>query len=200
MALCFAVYIGTAEVFFNLYYIHQYYPYAVSVLILGGLGYIFGSLLSLPDKRAWLGLALFAIVLAAGGREYLREFYSLQSTNAPGKPSAAAWIDRTTRPNDAIAIFGWGYSPELPYQSHRRAIMDWQPDPAWQKAPSAYDTFQKAIDNEGKANIAAVVVCYGARVPTLPQYLKELGMPATPQAHEDGCDLYERDPLAQGSQ
>jgi hypothetical protein len=197
MALCFAVYIGTAEIFFNLYYIHQYYPYAVSVLILGALGYIFGSLLGLPDKRAWLGLALFAIVLAQSGRAYLRDFYPLQSTSAPGKPGAAAWIDRTTRPDDAILIFGWGYSSELPYQSQRRAIMDWQPD--WQPESTVYNTLQKAIDNEGAANIGAVVVCNRSQ-PGWPAYVKELGMPATPQAYEDGCDLYERNALPQGSQ
>jgi hypothetical protein len=189
MALCFAVYIGTAEIFFNLYFVHHYYPYSVSVLIIGGLGYTFGSLLGAPDKRAWLGLALFAVVLAAGAREYHRDFYVTQNTNAPGKPSAAAWIDQATQPSDAIAIFGWGYSPELPYQSHRRAVMDWQPE--WPSAPLANSAFQKALDNQGAAHIGAVAVCFGVD-PALPQYLLELGMPATPQTRLDGCDLYKR--------
>jgi hypothetical protein len=116
---------------------------------------------------------------------YSRDFYYVQKNNAPGSPDAAAWIDSATRPTDAILIFGLGYTPEIPYQSHRRAVM--ATDQSLMN-----NSLQKAIANEGPANIGAVAVCSGFQAPSLPNYLNELGMPAEPQAHFNDCYLYRR--------
>jgi hypothetical protein len=176
----------TIEIFFNLHYVHEYYDYANAVFIIAGVGYIFAKLIELPDKRAWIGVALLAIMLMTCVYRYRHRYYELQKTNAPGKPAVAALIDRVTRPDQLILIFGWGYSSELPYQSHRRAILA-----SW---PESVGGLEPVIDEVGRENIALVVACYDPD-PRLASTLRKLRMPSSNVIHADGCDVYSRSPI-----
>ena len=179
--LCFALYLSTIEIFFNLHYVHQYYDYANAIFIIAGVGYSLSKLIELPGKRAWVGLALLALTLITCGYRYRRRYYELQTTNAPGKPAAAALIDRVTRPDQLILVFGWGYSSELPYQSHRRAIMA-----SW---PESVGGLEPVIDEVGRENIGMVVACYDPD-PRLASTLQRLAISPSNVTHADGCDLY----------
>ncbi len=183
---CMALYAGTIELFFNLHYVHQYYAYSNAIFIVAAVGLLLGALLGLPGRRAWVGVALFAGVLVTCSYRYFHSYYTLQNTNAPGRPSAAALIDRTTRPEDVILITGLYWSSEFPYQSHRRAIMAFWPE-------RGSTRLQQAIANEGPTRIAAVVVCdEGRSEARLPGLLQETGMPRATAVHADNCDIYER--------
>ena len=183
---CVTMYFITIEIFFNLHYVHQYYDYANAVFIIAGVGYILANLIELPDKGGWIGVVLLALTLMTCGYTYRRGYYELQTTNAPGKPAAAALIDRMTRPDQLILVFGWGYSSELPYQSHRRAIMA--------SRPESIGGLESVIDGVGRENIGMVVACYGPD-PRLASTLHKLAMPASTVIHVDGCDLYRRSPV-----
>jgi hypothetical protein len=194
--LCLALYLGTIEVFFNLHYVHTYYAYANAIFVVVAVGVALGSVVEMRGWRGWLGVLAFVFVLGCCGYNYFfgrfygfHSIYQLQRTNALGRPSAADFIVRSTRPDDVIVILGLDWSSELPYQTHRRAIMDPWPD-------RSSEPLKAAMENQGTERISAVVACGENRAtPRLRATLELSSMPDAPQFRADGCDIYLRKPI-----
>lgn len=189
--VCLALYVGTIAVFFNLHEQHEYYPYSNAIFLVVATGVLITSVLKISGPRAWIGIALLVLVMSACAYRYFTYFYPFQVRNAPGRPHVAAIIDQATRAESVILILGLDWSPELPYQTHRRAIMD--AAFVGNFGPWSLEPVEHAIANEGAQNIAAVVACdqgrYGSRLPAL---LQNVGMARATDLHADGCDIYER--------
>jgi hypothetical protein len=189
-AVCVALYVGTILLFFNLHVVHEYYPYSNAIFLVVGIGVLITCVLKISGPRAWIGVALLVLEIGACGFRYFTHYYPIQSTNARGRPEAAAIIGDTTQPQDVILITGLDWSAEFPYQSHRRAIMDTtlgRSPASWTLPP-----IKHAIANQGAGKIAALVACdlgrYGPRLSTL---LQEVGMPQSTNLRADDCDIYE---------
>ena len=192
-AACVTLYIGTILVFFNLHLVHEYYSYSIAVLLLIAIGVLISAILKVPGQRAWLGVALLTFQMAACGYRYFSHYYPLQRKNAPGRFQAAALIDRITKPQDVILILGLDWSAELPYQSHRRAIMDAtfvRDSDSWGMEP-----VRRAVANQGPQNVAALVACdKGRDGMRLSKLLQDVGMSHAAAMHADDCDVYARTP------
>jgi hypothetical protein len=193
--VCLVLYIGTTLTFFNLHYIHEYYPYSTAIFLVVATGELIASVLKTRGPRAWIGVALLVLMMAACVVRYSVRYYPVQHANAPGRPEAAALIDSTTGPESVILIIGLDWSSEFPYQSHRRAIMDtgWGWPRYGSGQTSGHIPIEQAISNVGPGNIAALVACgkgrYENRLPTL---LEDVGMPVTTYLSADDCEIYER--------
>jgi hypothetical protein len=189
---CLALYVGTILVFFNLHVVHEYYPYSNAIFLVVGVGVLIASILRFPGRRAWIGIALLVLELAACGDRYFTRYYPIQFRNAPGRPEAARLVDTTTTPQSVILIAGLQWSAEFPYQSRRRAIMDafFPQTHDWTVGP-----VEHAIRNQGAENVRALVACdqgrYGPRLFTL---LEDLGFAHSTDLHADSCDIYEYKP------
>jgi hypothetical protein len=188
---CLVLYVGTIFTFFNLHVVHEYYPYSIAIFLVVATGVLITSVLKIPGSRAWLGVALLAIEMAACGFRYFRHYHPIESKNAPGRPEAAALLDSTTGPQSVILILGLDWSSEFPYQSHRRAIMDATFDPKshpWSRGP-----IEHAIANQGPLNVAALVACdQGRYEPHLSILLRDIGMTSSTNLHADNCDIFEQ--------
>jgi hypothetical protein len=189
------LYIGTTLTFFNLHLVHEYYPYSTAILLVVATGALIASVLEIRGPRAWIGVALLVLVMAACAFRYSTHYYPIQHKNAPGRPEAAALVDNTTGPESVILILGLDWSSEFPYQSHRRAIMDtpW----GWHRYGSGQtlglEPIEHAIFNEGPGNVAALVACdEGRHEDRLPALLQDVGMPLATNLRADDCDIYER--------
>jgi hypothetical protein len=173
--------------------VHEYYPYSNAIFLLVAAGALITSVLKIPGRRAWIGVALLVLQMAACGFRYFTHYYPIQSRNATGRPEAAALVDSTTGPKSVILILGLDWSSEFPYQSHRRAIMDatfgQKPD-SWSTRPTEH-----ALENQGAQNVTALVACddgrYGTRLSIL---LRDASMPHATALHANDCDIYERLP------
>lgn len=189
--ICLGLYIFTSLLFFNLHLIHEYYSYSSVIFLLVGAGLLIADLLLLPGRRAWIGFILFVGLVATCAYRYRARYYFIQRSNAPGTPHLAAIIDSTTQPSGVIIITGLDWSPELPFQSHRRAIMD--PGAAKFWAGSDLGPMTAAIRNQGPASIPEVVSCDSMRGTghTL-AILHLVGIEGSPALHADGCDIYLR--------
>jgi hypothetical protein len=188
---CLVLYIGTTLTFFNLHFVHEYYPYSTAIFLVVATGVLIASVLEIRGPRAWIGVALLVLMMAACALRYSYHYYPIQNKNAPGRPEAAALIDNTTAPDSVILILGLDWSPEFPYQSQRRAIMD--TNFLRKELVSNSGPVEHAISNAGPKNIAALVACgEGRHEDRLPALLKELGMPLATNLHADDCDIYER--------
>jgi hypothetical protein len=122
---------------------------------------------------------------------YFSHYYPIQKNNAAGRPDVAALIDKVTDSRDVILITGLDWSAELPYQSHRRAIMDATFDPkvhTWNSGP-----IEQAIASLNPQKVAALVACdkgrYGSRLSIL---LNDLSFIPKTDLHADQCDVYAR--------
>jgi hypothetical protein len=189
-AICVVLYIGTIETFFNLHVVHEYYPYSIAIFLVVAVGVLITSILKIPDSKAWIGVALLILQVGACGHRYFIRYYPIQSINHPGWPAASAFIDRTTRPQDVIVIVGENWSPEFPYQSHRRAIMN-----VLNLQIKNWDlvTVEQVVRNTGVQNIAAVVACSDGRSePGIATLNRDIGMSQTAVFRANDCDIYER--------
>ena len=186
-AACVALYVGTPLVFFNLHIVHEYYSYANAIFLLVATGVLIASVLKTPGPRAWIGVVLLVLEITACGFRYFTHYYPIQSRNAPGRPAAAALVESTTKLQSVIVIVGLRWSPEFPYQSHRRAIMDATFD-HWSIGP-----IEHAVANQGPENIAALVACdQGRYEPHLSTLLRDVSITQATNLHADNRDIYER--------
>jgi hypothetical protein len=184
-----ALYVGTILLFFNLHVVHEYYPYANAIFLVVAVGALITSVLSIPGRRAWVGVALLVLQLGACADRYFTHYRPIQITNAPGRPEAATLVDTTTAPQSVILITGLEWSAEFPYQSHRRAIMDafFPETPTWTVGP-----VERVIATAGPKSVTALVACdQGRDGPRLSTFLRDLGLAHSTDLHADNCDIYE---------
>jgi hypothetical protein len=190
-ATCLLLYAGTTMLFFNLHVVHEYYPYSTALFLVVAIGAMLAPTLDRPGRKAWVGVALLAIEMAACVVYYHSRYYPIQSFDSPGRPQAAAIIDRITSIQDVILITGLKWSPELPYQSRRRAIMD--PEFFVDGHLQGPDVMRQAIQNVGPKGISAVVACdTGRNSERLKMLLQLAGTGYEAQLHGDDCDIYEK--------
>jgi hypothetical protein len=189
---CLSLYIGTILIFFNLHVVHEYYPYANAVFLVVAVGVLITTILKIPGKRGWIGVALLVLMMVACGSRYFAHYYPIQIRNAPGRPQAVELVDKIAGPESVILIEGLEWSAEFPYQSHRRAIMDsfFPETPSWGVGP-----VEHAIANEGPMNVTALVACDQGRYgPRLATFLRDLRLTASTRLRADNCDIYARTP------
>jgi hypothetical protein len=135
------------------------------------------------------GVGLFAWALAAMAANYLAGYYVDQESGSLA-PITLSRLARTwTAPGEVMLIYGLAYSPAVPYEAQRRAIMDDKDrsldDPAI-RAPLA------RLDAEG-IRIGAIVACGDSRQhATVRANIQRLGFADRPRHSEPFCDLYLR--------
>lgn len=186
-----ALYVITPMIFFNLHLIHEYYPYASAIFLIVAAGLLIADLLDLPGHRAWLGFAFLAALAAVCLIRYHGHYFQIQREDVPGEPETAAIIDRTTRPGDVIVVTGFDWSPVLPYQSHRRAIMD--SDGVAIHFPDTLGPVTTSIQNQHAETIPEIVVCNDMRGSDRARALLQiLDIPSSGALHTNNCDIYLR--------
>ncbi len=188
---CVALYVGTTMLFFNLHAVHEYYPYSTALFLIVAVGALIAPFLELPGRKAWIGVALLVVEMGACVSSYFRHYYPIQSHDYPGRPAAAAVVDRTTSAQSVILVTGLDWSSEFPYQSGRRAITD--ANFGYRGHPSELGPVQQAIEKQGPRTIAAVIACDLNRdTDRLKLLLQTVGMNNPKELHGDDCDIYER--------
>ena len=186
MLTCLALYASAIAIFFNLHFQHTYYAYANGIFLITLLGAAVGSLLDAGSWKSWVGVCLFSVAIGSCVAHYLDGYYRVQRANAPGRSATAAIIDGATTPNDVLLIYGLDWSPELPYQAHRRAIMirEYQRDAS----------LRQAVREEGAGQISSLLICDEGLKPTseVLAALSEYGVTFTRRFDSEGCRTYLR--------
>lgn len=190
--VCLGLYFATIMTFFNLHVVHAYYGYAVAVFVIAAEGILIGSMLELPDARAWMGMLLLSSATLTSMFCYLFTFYQLQRKDVPGYAALAGVIESTTPADSVVVITGENWSPMLAYQSHRRAIMDM--DKFANQSVGESDPTQMAIRIQGIATIGEVIVCGDHRGTLRARKLLDLvAISNNASFHADDCDVYLKD-------
>lgn len=183
---CLALYGSAIAIFFNLHFVHTYYAYGNGIFLVAAVGVAVGSLLNADGRKSWIGVCFFSLAIGLCITQYFHGYYRVQSTNAPGRPAAAAIVDRETKPSDVLLIYGLDWSSELPYQAHRRAIML----PEFLRDAS----LREAVREEGVTHISSLLICNESPIPSsdVLTTLHEGGINFTRRFDRDGCEIYLR--------
>ena len=189
--IALGLYVATPMIFFHLHVLHVYYPYSSAIFLVVAAGMLIADMLALQSLRAWIGFVLLVALIGTCIDRYRENAYVFQKLNAPGRPDVAAIIDRTTKSNDVVLITGLDWSSELPYQSHRRAIMD--SAGVASDFPSSLGPIATAIRNQHADKIPEVVVCDSMRSSNRSlELLQAAGIQSSDPLRADNCDIYLR--------
>ena len=154
---CLAAFLAGPGLFTNLYFIHDYYWYANTIFFSLACGIALGTFL-FEERGRLRPVNLLAIVLVYVGAQAAAYHYSgyhlVQRVPPHEADRIVATLKEQTPPEAGIVIFGFDWSPLIPYYAERRAFMvPWSNDLFF--APGS----QQAIRNLAAAGhpIAAVV-------------------------------------------
>lgn len=150
-AACVALYLVSTLVFANLHVVHAYYPYGNALFLVASIGWVVIGLRA--NGRHSLAAALFVITLAAGEAVYFVEYFPLATNDT--RLHLAEELQRLSRPDEALLIYGAYWFADIPFYSHRRALMNY--DNRSLDAPEMQASLAGLTDR--KLRIGALVVC-----------------------------------------
>ena len=127
---CVLLYLSGPLIFFNLYYVHDYYYFENTIFLVGATALCLVAMFEMG--RAGKAVALLLLLLAAGGsvHRYLEYYYGLQSKNNDEILALCHTIRERTRPDEMFVCFGHDWCSDVAYYSQRRALVapDWLPE------------------------------------------------------------------------
>jgi hypothetical protein len=172
--------------FANLYVLHNYYQYANGVFLIAALGFCIAGLLRLDGIAKVLGLILLGTSVVFGLYQYQTSFHRVQEINNLSLQPTADAIQRNSKADDAVIVYGMDWSSELPYASHRRAIM------VRDGAPPEDPRMQRVVANLANRRLGALVACLTARSDTseVPRRACVYGLEEVPKFEDAICSVY----------
>jgi hypothetical protein len=186
-AACVALYFLPIAIFIRLFNVHVYYSYenGLFLAIVAGCGIVTLLEGSLPLRVG--GVALFAAMLAAMASNYLAGYYVDQESGSLA-PITLSTLTRTlTAPDEVMLIYGLDYSPAVPYEAERRAIMDHRDRSI--DDPAIAPALARLAAAGGR--VGAIVACGASRDDDVVRAnIRRLGFPVRPYYAEPYCDLY----------
>lgn len=118
---------ATLLVFFNLYWVHDYYFAAITpqlAIVAGCAGAaVLGVARRLPMQAVVAGvLALWLVSLPLNAKPYWRA-KDLDAAALAGHTELARELAAATAPSDKVVFEGFTWSPVMPYYAHRNGVM-----------------------------------------------------------------------------
>lgn len=187
--LCYA----PGHLFFaNLYYVHDYYPYAGAFFLLIAIGLVVAGLLRKPGFPGVVAVLLALGVFAGELYAFRSTYYQFYLRPNEAEPVETDIIRTITPPEDVIAVFGFDWNPVWPYYSQRRAIV---PPLAFFENFAALDA---SLKNLGPRRLAVMGIARSNREDSrfTAGLGGRLGMCAQPIARTALMDIYVRKDLA----
>lgn len=190
-AVCVALYFLPIAIFMRLFNVHVYYSYENGLFLAVAAGCGIVTLLEGAAPLRVAGVALFAAMLTAMATNYLAGYYVDQESGSLA-PITVSRLTRTlTAPEEVMLIYGLDYSPAVPYEAERRAIMDHRDRSI--DDPAIAPALARLAAAGGR--IGAIVACGDSRRrDVVHANIRRLGFPAHPYYAEPYCDLYVQRP------
>jgi hypothetical protein len=186
-AACVALYFLPIAIFMRLFNVHVYYSYENGLFLAVAAGCGIVTLLEGPLPLRVGGVALFAAMLAGMASNYLAGYYVDQESGSLAPITLSTLTRISTAPDEVMLIYGLDYSPAVPYEAQRRAIMDHRDRSI--DDPAIAPALARLAAAGGR--IGAIVVCGGSRGDEVVRAnIRRLGFPVRPYYAEPYCDLY----------
>jgi hypothetical protein len=189
---CLLCYVVGHLFFANLYYVHDYYPYASAFYLLVAIGLVVAGLLRKPGFPGVAAVLLALGVFAGELYAFRTSYYNFYRRPNPAEPVETEIIRAITPPEDVIAVFGFDWNPVWPYYSQRRAIV---PPLAFFENFAALDA---SLKNLGPRRLAVMGLARANRDDSrfTGALVAQLQLCAQPIARTELMDIYVRKDLA----
>lgn len=115
-------FLGMPAIFTNLYFVHQYYPYASVIYLLGGMAYAVAPAEGERWHRGSVGVASF--VFASAGVASIGFLPHVIGHDRGLGADLINAVQAHTQPGEVLLVRGLDWSSELAYGADRRTIMD----------------------------------------------------------------------------
>ena len=190
-AACVALYFLPIAIFMRLFNVHVYYSYENGLFLAVAAGCGIVTLLEGSLLLRGAGVALFAAMLVGMASNYLAGYYVDQESGSLAPITVSALARTLTAPDEVMLIYGLDYSPAVPYEAERRAIMDHRDRSI--DDPAIAPALARLAAAGGR--IGAIVACGESRYHDVVRAnIRRLGFPARPYYAEPYCDLYVQRP------
>jgi hypothetical protein len=147
--LCLVGYLTGPLLFTNLYFVHDYYHYAIVIFPLLALGLGARALLERAKLRV-AGLLVFCCMLFLPYASY-RDTYYREQISPKTLPERLLFLREVVNPNEVLLIYGEDWDSATPYHAQRRALMNRS---NW---PLSHPKLQRSIELTGKERIVALL-------------------------------------------
>jgi hypothetical protein len=130
---CILLYLSGPLVFFNLYYIHNYYWCANTVFLVAAMGICVVTMMEMGKAGKVAGTAILLLLIAGSIRTYFDYYYDYQTGIFKGFSvngvtyndsilEMSRKIEENTRPEEVFVCLGHDWNSDLPYYCKRRTI------------------------------------------------------------------------------
>jgi len=164
-ALCVVLFFVDILAFPGLHKIHPYYQTANAIFLTAAAGFVICGLMRGGESHRIGGYALFVVLIWSCLYRYYDSYFPAQQKEDTALTLTGQEVQRHAKPDQFIIVRGDDWGAEIPFYSHRRAIMD---------RYFSKEQIQRRIRAAAPATVGDVLYCRDAR--------KEL----------DGLDLYGR--------
>ncbi len=157
--VCAGCFFFAPIVFTNLYFVHNYYAYANSILLSVLYGFWVISLIEMRFRPAYpyIYFLTVPIMLFVLFDSYQTKYLLAQQWNKGFDPNLLRTIQEKSRENDVILVYGSDWNPSLCYYAQRKCLMDKDNLPLEAPKVRASLTMLK----EQNLRIAGMIVAYG---------------------------------------
>jgi len=193
-SICIGVYLVAMLTFANLHVVHEYYAYATGIFIIAAQGFAICSLLEGSRRQQIVGTTMMFVLIALSLRAYLTGQNQIQQAENPGIVRFAGRIEELSRPEDVLLVYGFDWSPELPYYAKRRALMVRVPG---ELSPDIVAAARRRIVEQG-FGVGPLIACRLSE-PTLRVQLELWGLNPSTRVDVGGCAVYFANPTRFGA-
>lgn len=117
------LFILTVAIFTNLHFVHNYYPYANAIFLLGASGFTIMGLIE-KKRKIWQSVGWFFLALILLSQlQFYRAFWYPIKLHGDSYLEIASQVQTVTSPEGVLLIYGDYWSSLIPYYSQRRALM-----------------------------------------------------------------------------
>jgi hypothetical protein len=180
------LFILTVAIFTNLHFVHNYYPYANAIFLLGASGFTIMGLIE-KKRKIWQCVGWFFLALILLSQlQFYRAFWYPTKLHGNSYLEIASQVQTVTSPEGVLLIYGDYWSSLIPYYSQRRALMIYN--------QASEEESKNALYKLSRANhqVEAIVFCRKTRENREDKkYLNSLYNPNDkPVFSNKRCDIY----------
>ena len=123
-AICIVLFFVPILVLPGLQRFHPYYQTANGIFLIAASGFFICGLMRRSEIHRIGGYAFFVVLIVSCLYRYYHSYFPAQQREFTGLMHAGEEVQRHAEPNQLIIVKGHDFNSEIPFYSHRRAIMN----------------------------------------------------------------------------
>jgi len=153
-AICAGLFFVNILAFPGLHRIHPYYQTANAVFLVAAAGFLICGLIGGGESHRIGGYTLLVVLIGSCLYRYYNSYFPAQQKEDTSMVRVGQEVQRHTKPDQLILVKGERWNSEVPFYSHRRAIMD---------RFFTKKQIQRRIQAAGPASIGDILYCLDDR-------------------------------------